>query len=615
MNSKISRFLKKYATDVDLINSLFVSAFTISNKLEVTRDSLLFKYTNCDPNKVKEFITIISSTQDLFSFELLIKLFEFVISPANKIITGAVYTPEHIREYIVKTVCVNLKNDNIENIRIADIACGCGGFLLSYMQFVQTKVKHSCRDIIRNNLYGFDIESYSIERSKILLSLYALYKGESLKDEDFNLYVSNSLDRKTWLNDFGTIKFNAIIGNPPYVTSSKITKDTRILLKDWDVCKSGKVDLYIPFFQVSMELLNTNGVLGYITVNNFYRSLNGSSLREYFRKNKYSISLLDFGGEQIFKGCSTYTCLCFIHNNGQGIIKYLQTTQSNLNKITDSHFAINEYENLDDLKGWRLRDKSSLDFINKIENTGTPLCQYIDIRNGIATLKNEIYILNIVNVDDQFYYHAYRDHIYPIEKGICRDIVKPSVFDYTKDFEPQLGKIIFPYSLVNGKNSIIKEDFLKSKYPLAYSYLENCRDILNQRDKGSKVYEKWYAYGRSQAINLKTGYRMIMPYISDSPKFAISNSKDLLFYNGFAFINESIEELTILHKILSSDIFWRYIEIVSKPYSGGFYSMGKRYIKHFGIPCFSDSEKDVLLKMNDQQEINHWLRDYYKLSW
>ena len=34
--------------------------------------------------------------------EELIKLFEFVISPADKEVNGAVYTPEFIRNYIVK---------------------------------------------------------------------------------------------------------------------------------------------------------------------------------------------------------------------------------------------------------------------------------------------------------------------------------------------------------------------------------------------------------------------------------------------------------------------------------------------------------------------------------
>lgn len=83
-------------------------------------------------------------------------------------------------------------------------------------------------------------------------------------------------------------------------------------MKNWSVASTGKADLYIPFFELGLKWLNENGSLGYITVNTFYKSLNGRALRNYFSAKKYSFKIIDFGSEQIFNNRLTYTCICLI---------------------------------------------------------------------------------------------------------------------------------------------------------------------------------------------------------------------------------------------------------------------------------------------------------------
>jgi type I restriction-modification system DNA methylase subunit len=49
------------------------------------------------------------------------------------LINGAIYTPKNIREYITEQSFLTLGNKNIHDIKVVDIACGCGGFLSSVM--------------------------------------------------------------------------------------------------------------------------------------------------------------------------------------------------------------------------------------------------------------------------------------------------------------------------------------------------------------------------------------------------------------------------------------------------------------------------------------------------
>ena len=315
-----------------------VSSFLVANNLSNTKNEFIRKYIiSKDKNELQQldkFITLFRNEK--FDIEELIKLFEFVISPADKEVNGAVYTPEFIRNYIVKEAITKFKNGKrIDDIKFGDIACGCGGFFITIAKTIRKETNKNYFDIYRENIYGLDIQDYSIERTKIILSLLAISEGEDCTNFDFNLFQGNALSFN-WnaVKELNQNKgFDIIVGNPPYVGATKIDDESKHLLKNWRVSNSGKADLYIPFFEIGLENLNSTGALGYITVNTFYKSINGRAVRSYFSENKYDLSIIDFGGEQLFKSRSTYTCICTIGKISSPTISYLKINSESINKI------------------------------------------------------------------------------------------------------------------------------------------------------------------------------------------------------------------------------------------------------------------------------------------
>lgn len=612
MTSRISAILNKIH-DVDEVNSLLVSSYIEINKLAVDKQSILSKYIIVqNPQRKAEYDRLVTFKESIirscgvFSFEMLIEFFEFVVSPSDKIVTGAIYTPKYIREAIVDHVFRLLGDRDYAALRIADIACGCGGFFLTIVEKILRETELDCHYIYEHILFGCDIENYCIERSKILLALKALERGERTDNLVFNLHQGNSLVYN-WANvipDF--TGFDAIVGNPPYVTSSKMSDETRELLNNWSVCNSGKADLYIPFFQIAIELLNETGVLGYITVSNFYRSLNGKALREYFAEQQLNLSIVDFGGEQVFKGCSTYTCLFFADKQQEGMVRYVRTTSDRIRDIDALHFIDANYEYLDAAKGWVIKDRREDDILRQLESAGTHLGEVAAISNGIATLKNELYVLNVVDETEHEFIHEYDGVRYPIERDICRQVVKPSAMDKNMPVEDQIGWIIYPYEIRGRRVRCYEEREMQERFPHALAYLQTVQDILDNRDKGKRTYEQWYAYGRSQAINMP-GFRLLMPYIADEPTFMLSDLDGLLYYNGFALVSNDIQRLSRLYKILNTKIFWFYVVNISKPYANGYYSMGKRYIRYFGIPDFNDIQLNQLDALTTKEDIEDFL--------
>ena len=123
------------------------------------------------------------------------------------------------------------------------------GFLLSCAKFLKNSTSRGYKQIFEEQLYGLDIEEYSIDRSKILLSILAVTEGEDDESYDFNLHENNALDFN-WndvIQDFEG--FDIIVGNPPYVCSRNMDQESLEMIQKWEVTRSGHPDLYIPFFQ------------------------------------------------------------------------------------------------------------------------------------------------------------------------------------------------------------------------------------------------------------------------------------------------------------------------------------------------------------------------------
>ena len=611
MKQQVLKFLKEYSTLPLEVDRLIVSTYITVNNLRINNNIYLKQYQILENNLVEysnlnKFVSIVNQEILNFGLEDLIELFEFVISPSDRIVNGAIYTPSEIRSYIISQSFRKIGAQLI-NAKIADISCGCSGFLYTAAKEIRRRTGNSYQFIFQNQIFGLDIQEYSVTRSKLLLSLLALSEGEDIEQFHFNIHQGDTLifNWSEVINDFQG--FEIIVGNPPYVSARNLEDEAKANVKLWEVCSTGNPDLYIPFFQIGYENLVPNGILGFITMNTFFKSLNGRALRRYFEKNRITIRIIDFGTHQIFKSKSTYTCICFLENAEQNFVEYYKSVTKELPNNRNLYNKVN-FHNLDSKKGWNLNNN---EIISRIESVGTPFGELYKTRHGIATLRNDLFIFKPVAEDTDFFY-LQNGNLYPIEKGICKDILNSNKLSRSIDFDSVREKVLFPYN-DNNKPKALDEEFLKDVYPEAYKYLKKKKQELAKRDKGKGEYEKWFAFGRTQSLE-KVENKLFFPKFSDqTPNYLLSNDIDLLFYNGQAVIGHSEEEMLLAKKIMESRLFWYYIKTSSKPYTSNYYSLNGNYINNFGICDFTNNEIDFILNEEDKDVLDTFFEERYNV--
>jgi len=592
---------------IDEIESSVVDIYLEKKGFWKLRNDLLIETVRKSgaKNAIEEYLVSRDIQLDLNNIE---KIFELLIEPSERKLNGAYYTPSFLAEYITKKAISR-------DAKVCDPACGSGTFLVSTVKRLAEITKKQIIQIIENNIFGSDILPSSIRRSKIVLSILALENGEDKSEIKFNLVSRDSLNFD-WSRNYPQVfekgGFDAVVGNPPYVRTKNLSEDVRgRIQKNWITAGCGNVDLFIPFIELGLKLINDKGVVGYVLPNGYTNSFSGTKLREFLQNGRYVRKILDFDHLQLFEDATTYTCITFFDKEPKVTFKYaLIQDQKEIKCLEELKFHIVNFKNLEP-KSWKLLSKEDASNIKTIETIGTPLDKLAKIKTGIATLRNDLYILINPPFDANFFYKGLNGKLYRIEKQITKKCIHAGTAKTTAQVDNERRWIIFPYKMVGKKYCIIPEMELKRKYKECYKYLLAIKSELEKRDKGKKKYETWYAYGRTQGLETYIGTKIVVPTISNKPRFVIANKGDALIYAGYGIYFDG--DIDILAKILNSKLMWYYIKKTSKRYASGYMSLAKNFIKNFSIPGFSEDEK-AYIKRSSMETVDDFLAEKYRVD-
>lgn len=561
--------------------------------------------------------------------------------------------------------------DRINNYRIADICCGSGNFLLSAFEYiVNDRIDRLCKDkeraikegliydignnsfnlsfkekrkILVDNIYGVDIDPLAVEVTKFSL-LIKLIEGTSraelenysleshnrvLPNIDLNIRNGNSLvgfeylqyDKEfynkpelysklrlfDWKREFDGRKFDAIIGNPPYIRVQNMVHYSNEEYMFYKSTASGYItsgsdllDKYYLFIERALNLLNNDGFLGYIVPHKFMVLKTGRLLRKLLSERQCIKEIIHLGTNQVFKGRSTYTCLLFATVSAQktfdiGFVKELQQFYANPNILLHTY-----EENYLSETPWGFLSDDIIVAIRRLGEKCKPLDSLVDIFVGAQTSADTIYILQIDYEDEDYAYFKDKNGKSQI---IEKRILHPCIYDIQLTKYQKIvpnRKIIFPYHNENGKIKLYSLKEMKQNYPRCLAYLEEFKDELYMRSIAKKDDTNWYQYGRSQSIRrFATGNHLIWAVLSTKGNYVYDDAQ-ITFTGGgngpfYGIENKKNSQLSLFYiqALLNHWMLEQIVKSRSSTFRGEYYSHGKQFIEK--LPIFD-------IDFNNQEE-------------
>ena len=413
--------------------------------------------------------------------------------------------------------------------------------------------------------------------------------------------------------------FDIVIGNPPYVRQEELKNQTVIgsdgkprplkeALKGQYECFTGTADLYVYFFERSLQLLRTGGVLSFITSNKYFRAGYGERLRTYLAYATRASAVLDFGDAPVFTSIA-YPAILVTRKTRSVELGQLPkslgrdgppgrpqengrlgeaslpasrvmtwTPGPDIREFPDiferGAFALAQSNLKTD--GWRLENQVTVRLLDKIRQSGWSLDDYCNRRLywGVRTGLNEAFF-----IDAETRSRLIREHktsaelIHPLLRG--RDIKR-----WQTNWKGMYA-IVFPFEF----HAELK------RYPAIHAHLQQFEQKLKAR--GQCTYSRsgksggqhhWLELDNNPTRQFLSEFsqpKVLIPAITDAVNFAPDIEGFFCNNKASICVPPSVPfSVAVLNSALSA---WFATQVCASK-EGGFWDFEPRYVRQFRIP-------------------------------
>ncbi len=229
-------------------------------------------------------------------------------------------------------------NSLLEQYQGADLSCVAKDNVQRLSESRSLELFDSMLDVYRKELRTMITQYYSEDNHAAKQALLTRIKAnvlQQLQESCFSVDLSH-IDLQanphfflwhTWFADvlnrpLGCNGFDIVIGNPPYISApTQIEKPElnkqrqRIVASKRYKSLNDKWDLYVPFMELGMQLLCSNGVFSMIVPYPLTNQKYGKKLRKMIAEEYHLFEIADLNGTKIFENATVSNCIPFIQNS------------------------------------------------------------------------------------------------------------------------------------------------------------------------------------------------------------------------------------------------------------------------------------------------------------
>lgn len=499
---------------------------------------------------------------------------------------GEVFTHDRIVDYLLNEV--NYKSHlDLRNVKILEPASGNGSFA---KKIVKRLYESSL-------LYGFSfveafesnvrfVELNEDNHSKLISQLQKTIHSFEISH---SLRLSKAIVKGDFLTKEFEIKFDCIVGNPPYIRNELIPNDSKELYKFRYETFKYRADLYILFFERSLQLLNKNGILSFICSNRWLYNQYGQLLRDKIAKFYNLHKLLNMEKASPFdENVLAYPSITTIINNSSndGTLFY-ETNAKDIDFDSIIFTKVpapknNSWQNL--FLNYNIEHNALTSILN----------QNFEIGIGVATGADKLFIKKETEVSK-----IEESRLLPIVTS--RDLT-----DIGINWEKQY--LLNPY-----ENGVLCD---LDKYPNFKQYLDSQKEVLLKRHTAQMNPNKWYKTIDNIKIDLLSKPKLLLPDIAGMKRLIIDTGTYYPHHSLYYITSNSISDLKILACILMSDFIREQFSQIGICMNGGLPRFQAQTLKKLRIPyinLFDSFDKFELIEAYDNVDyilINKIIKKY-----
>ena len=346
--------------------------------------------------------------------------------------------------------------DELRGVKVLDPACGSGAFLVAAFDALLAEYRRANRalaeleggqaglfdpdrEILRENLYGVDVNAESVEITRLSLWLKTARRGQPLTALDATIRPGDSLvappepdaghaDRAAfgalggaararafdWRAAFpevfdagarGRSGFDVVLGNPPYVRGEWLDAHFKGVLEERYAVYAGKADLLSYFYERSLGVMAEGGRLGFIVSNKWLKAGYGEPLRRYLSAEAETEALVDFGHSPVFEDADTFPVITVLRKptdveGARGAVRLARVPRESLGAaglaqlVADEAFAVPpERFGADE---WSLEPPEAQALLDRLRAEHPPLAKALGVGTyrGVVTGYNPAFLVD-----------------------------------------------------------------------------------------------------------------------------------------------------------------------------------------------------------------------------
>ena len=377
--------------------------------------------------------------------------------------------------------------------------------------------------------------------------------------------------------------FDVVIGNPPYISHDKISKQLKAKIKNYYQSYQPFADVYCYFIEKAIELQNDRGLLSFITSNSYLRAEYGAPIRRLLENKNILLRVLNIEDSQIFESAIVNVAI---------IVSRKSTNfTDDFCIVVNSPFSGNSFEDFVKINGfncpqtyfnsksWNLAEPKFAELQSKLESSGKTLEElHTKIRLGIATGNNEAFLID----EDQKRELCEKN---PVNAKIIKPILR--------------GRDISRYNYtLSGQHILLAKNGVNVErdYPEIYQHLESFGDKFKNRGAQGQHWTNLRACSFYDDFKKE---KIVWIELSDLGRFSLCNDEVYLLNSAYFLLPPSGMDSKFLLGVLNSNAMHFYLGLIAETSGMGISRWINNYVKEFPIPVITREQQVPVVELVD----------------